>query len=51
MRDGPAASKWQATKVVRTQRDSVVCTYNCACVFCVSGNLYLYHMSMHSVCR
>jgi hypothetical protein len=45
-RDGPAAGKKPATEIVRTQRNSVVCTYNCACVcLCVfvPGNLYLYH--------
>jgi hypothetical protein len=42
---GPAARKRPATEFVRTDRNCVVCTWNCvcACVMCVSGNFYLYH--------
>jgi hypothetical protein len=42
-RFGAAASKRPAADIVRTRRNSVACTYNCACVLCVSGNSYLYH--------
>ena len=44
--DGPAASKRPASEIIHTRRNSVACTYNCACacanVLCVYGNSYLY---------